>query len=107
MPLVKSCLDFSVFIYTIFLLAIVYSIRLDKSKDFSLEVKMNYTFDFSVIWENIDVLLAGVWLTLKISLLAIAFGLAIGILGSLCRTSSNKFLNAIALAYVEVIRNTP
>lgn len=68
---------------------------------------MNYTFDFSVIWENMDVLLAGVWLTLKISLLAIAFGLAIGILGSLCRTSSNKILNAIALAYVEVIRNTP
>ena len=33
---------------------------------------MNYTFDFSVIWENIDVLMAGAWLTLKISVLAIA-----------------------------------
>ncbi|WP_199194084.1 amino acid ABC transporter permease [Pleurocapsa sp. CCALA 161] len=68
---------------------------------------MNYAFDFSVVWENIDVLLAGVWLTLKISLLAIAFGLAIGIVGSLCRTSGNKIFNAIALAYVEIIRNTP
>ena len=28
---------------------------------------MNYKFDFSVIWENINVLLAGAWLTLKIS----------------------------------------
>lgn len=34
---------------------------------------MNYTFDFSVILENIDVLLVEAWLTLKISLLEIAF----------------------------------
>ncbi|MGB7085045.1 MAG: amino acid ABC transporter permease [Phormidesmis sp.] len=68
---------------------------------------MGYSFDFSVIWDNIGVLLAGAWLTLKLSLLAIAFGLIIGILGSLCRTSGNRFANAIALAYVEIIRNTP
>ncbi|MGP1383602.1 MAG: amino acid ABC transporter permease [Thainema sp.] len=68
---------------------------------------MGYSFDFSVIWENLDVVLAGAWLTLKMSLLAIAFGLVIGILGSLFRTSGNKLLNGIALAYVEIIRNTP
>ncbi|MGF1482700.1 MAG: amino acid ABC transporter permease [Cyanophyceae cyanobacterium] len=68
---------------------------------------MNYTFDFSVIWENLDVLAAGAWLTLKMSLLAIAFGLILGIIGSLLRTSANRLLNWIALAYVEVIRNTP
>lgn len=68
---------------------------------------MDYTFDFSVIWENLDVLAAGVWLTFKMSLLAIAFGLILGIIGSLCRTSGKRFLNWIALAYVEVIRNTP
>lgn len=86
----------------------VYGIRvIQKAKVRSFELKMDYTFDFSVIWENTDVLLEGAWLTLKISLLAIAFGLIIGILGSLCRTSNNKILNAIALAYVEVIRNTP
>lgn len=76
---------------------------------------MDYRFDFSVIGENIDVLLAGAWLTWKISVLALreamlkalAFGLVIGIIGSLCRTSGNKLLNAIALAYVEIIRNTP
>ena len=52
-------------------------------------------------------LLAGAWLTLKISVLAIAFGLVIGIIGAMFRTSGNKVLNGIALAYVEVIRNTP
>lgn len=68
---------------------------------------MDYTFDFSVIWENLDVLISGAWLTLRMSLLAIAFGLILGIIGSLLRTSGNRFLNWIALAYVEVIRNTP
>ncbi len=68
---------------------------------------MNYAFDFSVIWDNLDVLLAGAWLTLRMSLLAILFGLMIGILGSLMRTSGNRFLDGLALAYVEVIRNTP
>jgi len=68
---------------------------------------MNYSFDFSIIGENIGVLLAGAWLTIKISLTAIAFGLVIGILPALFRTSGNRFLDWIALAYVEVIRNTP
>lgn len=68
---------------------------------------MQYTFEFSVVWDNIGVLLAGAWLTIKISLLAIAFGLIIGIVGALCRTAGNRFLDWMALAYVEVIRNTP
>lgn len=68
---------------------------------------MNYSFDFSIIWANLGVLLAGAWLTIKISLLAIAFGLIVGIIGALFRTSGNRLLNWIALAYVEIIRNTP
>jgi polar amino acid transport system permease protein len=68
---------------------------------------MDYSFDFSVIAENWTLLLAGAWLTLRMALLAIAFGLLIGVVGSLLRTSGNRILNGIALAYVEVIRNTP
>jgi len=68
---------------------------------------MNYSFDFSVVWQNMGALLAGAWLTLKISVLAIAFGLLIGIVGAMFRTSGNKILNSIALTYVEIIRNTP
>ncbi|WP_404788752.1 amino acid ABC transporter permease [Altericista sp. CCNU0014] len=68
---------------------------------------MDYSFQFSVISDNIGLLVAGAWMTLKISLLAIAFGLVIGIFGALFRTSGNKILDWIALAYVEIIRNTP
>ncbi len=68
---------------------------------------MGYSFDFSVIWENIGLLMAGAWLTIRISLIAIAFGLIIGIIGSLFRTSGNRVLNSIAMIYVEIIRNTP
>jgi len=68
---------------------------------------MGYSFQFSIIWDNIGLLMAGAWLTLKISLLAIAFGLVIGIIGAIFRTSNNKILDRIALTYVEIIRNTP
>ena len=68
---------------------------------------MGYSFQFSIIGDNVGLLVAGAWLTFKISLLAISFGLIIGIIGAIFRTSKNKILDAIALAYVEIIRNTP
>lgn len=68
---------------------------------------MNYSFQFSIISDNIGLLLAGAWMTVRISLLAITFGLVIGIFGALFRTSGNKVLDWVALAYVEIIRNTP
>jgi polar amino acid transport system permease protein len=68
---------------------------------------MNYAFDFSVVWDNIGLFVAGALLTFRVSLIAIAFGLLLGILGALFRTSGNRILNALTLAYVEVIRNTP
>jgi polar amino acid transport system permease protein len=68
---------------------------------------MGYSFQFSIIWDNLGLLLAGAGLTIKISLIAIAFGVIIGIVGAVFRTSENRILDGIALAYVEVIRNTP
>lgn len=68
---------------------------------------MNYRFQFQVIWDNWDLFLNGVWLTLRLSTLATLIGLGVGILGALCRTSNNRFLNAIVATYVEAIRNTP
>ena len=68
---------------------------------------MGYTFDFSVVQDNIGLFVAGALLTLRVSLIAIAFGLVLGIIGALFRTSGNRILNSITLAYVEVIRNTP
>ncbi|MBW4694466.1 MAG: amino acid ABC transporter permease [Lyngbya sp. HA4199-MV5] len=68
---------------------------------------MGYQFQFSIVWDNLALLFAGALTTFRISLLAIAVGLVIGIIGAICRTSGNKILDAIALAYVEIIRNTP
>ena len=68
---------------------------------------MTYRFQFQVIWDNWELLLNGVWLTLQLSASATALGLIVGIMGALCRTSGNRVLEAIATAYVEVIRNTP
>ncbi|MEM1238827.1 MAG: amino acid ABC transporter permease [Cyanobacteria bacterium P01_H01_bin.26] len=68
---------------------------------------MTYRFQFQVIWENWDLLLEGVGLTLQLSALAIVLGLAIGIVGALCRISDNGYLSMLATAYVEAIRNTP
>ena len=68
---------------------------------------LGYTFQFSVVGDNFGLLMAGAWTTVRISLLAIGFGLLIGIVGALARTSGNRIADTIALAYVEVIRNTP
>jgi polar amino acid transport system permease protein len=68
---------------------------------------MEYTLQFSVIWNNIDFFIQGVWLTLQITLTAIAIGLGFGILGALGRTSDRRIANWVAIAYVEFFRNTP
>lgn len=68
---------------------------------------MTYRFQFQVIWDNWDLLLEGVFLTLQLSATAIVLGLLVGIIGALGRTSGNRFLGTLAAAYVEAIRNTP
>ena len=68
---------------------------------------MPYRFQFQVIWDNWDLLLSGVWLTLQLSALATLLGLIVGVIGALCRIAKNPIANAIATAYVEAIRNTP
>ena len=68
---------------------------------------MNYRFQFQVLWNNWEVLLQGVWLTLQLSAAATVIGLMVGMVGALCRTSGNRFWGAIATLYVEAVRNTP
>ncbi|HEY9641601.1 MAG TPA: amino acid ABC transporter permease [Coleofasciculaceae cyanobacterium] len=68
---------------------------------------MDYTLQFSVIWNNLGLLIQGIFLTLQLALTSISLGLVLGILGALGRTSGNRFFNGIAVVYVEFIRNTP
>ena len=68
---------------------------------------MAYRFQFQVISDNWPLLLSGLLNTLQFSLLAIALGLGLGILGALARTSKIRILDAISTVYVEAFRNTP
>ncbi|MBE9181423.1 amino acid ABC transporter permease [Oculatella sp. LEGE 06141] len=68
---------------------------------------MDYTLQFSVVWNNIGLFIQGVLLTLQLAITSISFGLILGILGALGRTSDNRLFNGISIAYVEFIRNTP
>jgi polar amino acid transport system permease protein len=63
--------------------------------------------DWSVIPNNIEVFLEGLWLTLEISALALLFSIPIGILVGLLRVSRNKLVSFLAAAYVEIMRGIP
>lgn len=68
---------------------------------------MTYSFDFAPVLAAWPMLLDGALLTLKISAISMVLGLAVGIVFMLMRISKNKPLRMIAVAYIEIIRNTP
>lgn len=53
------------------------------------------------------ILLEGLWITLKVSVLAIIGGIAIGVATGLCRISVNPMLRWGAVVYIEIIRGSP
>jgi polar amino acid transport system permease protein len=53
------------------------------------------------------IILQGMWITLKVSLYSIIFGILIGLMGGIARISSNPALKWAAITYVEVIRGSP
>jgi polar amino acid transport system permease protein len=53
------------------------------------------------------VLLEGLWITLKVSFIAIIFGIVLGVLTGLCRISTNPALRWSAITYIELIRGSP
>jgi len=68
---------------------------------------MNYTFDFAPVFTAWPSLLDGVIGTLKMSSLSMIFGLSLGIVFMMMRMSKQPALKAIAVGYIEMIRNTP
>ena len=52
-------------------------------------------------------LLDGIGVTIRVSLVAVLIGIAIGLLIALCNLSSNKLLKLIGGIYTDVIRGTP
>ena len=52
-------------------------------------------------------LMIGLWITLKLSIMATIFGIIIGVAGGLARISSNPALKWTSIVYVEIIRGSP
>jgi polar amino acid transport system permease protein len=68
---------------------------------------MSYVFQFGIVWDHWPRLLAGAWLTLRLSAGAFAIGLAISIVFAFARRDGPRWMRAAVGAYVEAIRNTP
>jgi polar amino acid transport system permease protein len=49
----------------------------------------------------------GLWLTLKVSFVAIIFGITIGLFTGLARISNNPALKWTAITYIEIVRGSP
>ncbi len=56
---------------------------------------------------RVGILLQGLWLTLKVSFVAIIFGIFIGLFAGLARIASNPALKWSAITYIELIRGSP
>lgn len=57
--------------------------------------------------ERYKLLLSGIGVTIKVSILAVIIGIIIGFLIALCNLSKKKGLNVIGKVYTDVIRGTP
>ena len=65
------------------------------------------SFDFSLIWNSLPLLLAGAGVTIEITAIAVGLGFSFGLITSVCRLSGVKVLQVIAVCYVNIIRGTP
>jgi polar amino acid transport system permease protein len=68
---------------------------------------MDYRFQFGVVWDNLDVLLAGAWLTFLLGTAAFAGGLLVGLLGAALKTYGPRPVRVLVDAYVVFLTNTP
>ncbi|WP_175166169.1 amino acid ABC transporter permease [Paraburkholderia fynbosensis] len=68
---------------------------------------MGYSFDLAAVLDQWPALLAGSIVTLKITILSISIGMAVGCIGAYQLVYSPRIINWAWTAYVEVIRNTP
>lgn len=68
---------------------------------------MDYQWDFTFVLNSIPWLLTGVLNTLKLSAVALFFGLLIGLIVGIGRTSKTLLVRFPATCYVEFFRNIP
>lgn len=63
--------------------------------------------DFSILLKFADALALGLWTTLKLTVLCVTMGTALGFLIGLARASENALIRIPASAFVEFFRGTP
>jgi polar amino acid transport system permease protein len=68
---------------------------------------LHYVFQFGVVWDNWPLLVAGTVATIRMSVLAFAFGLLLAGLCAYLQGSSWRPARLLVGCYVELIRNTP
>lgn len=66
-----------------------------------------YRLNFAVLAEYWPALLAGLEMTVKVSVMSIIVGTLMGVTGALAKISRFRVIRALAFTYVEWIRNTP
>ncbi|GKV93584.1 amino acid ABC transporter permease [Pectobacterium aroidearum] len=68
---------------------------------------MHYQWDFSLVWDNLPVLLKGLGVTFELWLLAGVLGTVLGLVFGLFRVFGKRWLSLPARVFVEIFRNTP
>ena len=68
---------------------------------------MNYQFRFDLVLGSLPELMLGAWLTIQLSVIAMAIGIVFAVLSAIARMSGPAPVKWAIGAYVEVIRNTP
>ena len=63
--------------------------------------------NFAALWPHWPALLAGLWVTVQLTVMATLGGLALGIFGAALRSGRASLLSTLWGGYVELIRNTP
>jgi polar amino acid transport system permease protein len=66
-----------------------------------------YVIHFSVIFDYLDILWAGMLVTFQLSVLTMLFGTILGIFVAIARLSKNRLVYFFSTAYIEVLRNVP
>lgn len=65
------------------------------------------SFDWSLIWDNIPILLQGAVITIQITVMAVGCGFFIGMIAALANLSRFKIVRLLVKCYVELFRGTP
>lgn len=68
---------------------------------------MHYQWDFSLVWQNLPVLLKGLGVTLELWLLAGIIGTLVGLAVGIVRVRGPRYFYPLTSAFVEIFRNTP